>query len=169
MKKILGLVLVVTCSACAAFDSDSKTLSSVTPAGMPSVAAGANQFEGFYSGKTKQVANTCASADLSLQGDELQVDVLQAGDVMSVAFADGITSDGNLEDGNKVTIKVDRAGVAWLYTFSFDEATASGSIDVVESTTEGKLDEACAKYNFSLEKQKEKPASFGMTNDAAAK
>lgn len=161
MKKILGLVLIVTCSACAAFDSDSKTLSSVTPAGTPSVAAGANQFEGFYSGKVKQGSNTCESADLSVQGEELQVDVLQAGDVISVAFADGKTSDGNLEDGNKVTIKVDRSGVAWLYTFSFDEAKASGSIDVVETTIEGNLDAACAKYDFSLEKQKEKPEGFG--------
>lgn len=164
MKKIIGLVSVVAlCAACAAFDSDSKTINGFNPDGSLSGSPGANKYEGFYSGKATQTSNSCSQADLSAQGGELQVDVVQGGDTVNMQFADGQEGNGNLEDGNKVTVKVDRAGVAWLYTFNFDEAKASGNIDVVETTTEGQLDAACAKYNFELEKQKEKPDNFGHT------
>jgi len=162
----LTTIVMALClmSACAAFESDNKYATDVTPDGNIIADPDANIFSGFYVGEISQKTNTCEEADLSLLlADSIEVDVIDVGNTISVQFADEHTADGEQKD-DSVSIMFERGGeVAEVYNFEFAQSDAdgnalTGSIDVTESG------DICATFEVDL-KQGKKPKDWPNSKD----
>lgn len=152
-----SLLLVV---ACAAFDNEDKFLEDVNADGNPIISVGgpSTQWQGFYvGGASLDGENRCKSGGVIPK--EVAIDVMHTGTVVSVQFEDGTGTSGTLT-GNNVSLLVTANGQSLLYELAFNEDGARGKIHVIESTTQGQLDQACAMYKLTLARG-EKPAGFG--------
>ncbi|OGQ23682.1 MAG: hypothetical protein A3I05_06225 [Deltaproteobacteria bacterium RIFCSPLOWO2_02_FULL_44_10] len=150
---LASLLFIASCSA---FDSKSKTVSAPPPAD-PDVAA-ASAYQGFYSGEMTNETNTC-QADVVVEGP-LSIDVIQAGDVVSIQFEDATEGRGTLA-GNNATILMEEGEVSSVYNLSFNEEGAEGSLEIIETKVDGQLGDPCAKSSLKLTKG-EKPEGWGV-------
>ncbi len=150
-------------SACAAFDSGDKTVTEMTSEGKPAVSPGENKYQGFYTGKAELGDNKCKTADIA---DDVSLDILQAGEVISLMTEDNKEASANL-DGDKVSILIKKVSESRMYELSFDAEVASAVISVFESVSEGDLGEACVVAKAKLEKS-DKPEGWGEKEPAVA-
>lgn len=155
VKRFVLVLTVVGClGACAAFDEGAPLVTDVDPQGNPNVVAGSSGviYEGHYSGSKSLEKNACQKIASKLQKEEkLEFDLVQSGDKISINFADGSSAPGVLK-GNKTSIMMKQTGYTLMYMLSFSEEGVEGSMDVIESVTEGQLDAACATYKVQAEK-----------------
>lgn len=154
MRSFAVFVVFVCFAACAAFDEGAPIVTDVNPEGNPNVVAGSSgvSYEGYYVGSKALEKNACQKIGSKLQKEEkFELEIVQSGDKIGLTFEDGSSAPGVLKE-NKTTILVKQAGYSSIYMLSFSKEGVEGSIDVVESISEGQLDAACATYKVQAEK-----------------
>lgn len=154
MRRLMILVMVVLfVSGCSAFDSDNTPYEGFNERDIPfNPFLAVGPYEGVYKGSMtlEEADEACASVSEAVgEAKEMVVDVIQAGDLISVQFEDGMEENGKLYN-DKVTIV--RRGVSDVRMFNLEfmgEGVVQGKVEVFEGES---VVDPCALYSITLAK-----------------
>lgn len=157
MKKgiLVAILSVFLISACSAFDSDSSPYGGDFPNLTPPFGFGGGQYEGNYVGEVTLEENNCADLTEAVGSvSELKINVIQSGDLVSVAFEDESEVSGSLKDSKTTIIKKDVSNTN-IYHLEFSEdGTVTGNCEYIEGAPIGdQLGSHCAEYSVELAKE----------------
>lgn len=160
IRRLIVLALALTfISACSAFDKDPTPYEGFPERDIPfNPFLAVGPYEGIYDGSMalEQLNESCPSV-LEEVGQEIPVelDVIQAGEVISVEFEDGTEENGKLVE-DKVTLVKRNADDVRMFHLDFSgEGMLEGEIEVFSSSGGKAMVESCATYSVSCVKSSE--------------
>jgi hypothetical protein len=149
-------MLFASAFACSAFDHSSEPYEGFNPSEVPlNPFLSAGPYEGVYTGTMTLdgAEETCVGVEEAV-GDavEITLDVLQAGELVSVMFEDGVEENGKLVN-EKVTVVKREASDTRMYHLQFGstglDEEASGVSGTVEVFVGDEIITPCATYSLS--------------------
>jgi len=153
---IVVLIALLFVSACSAFDHSSEPYAGFNEREIPlNPFLAAGPYEGVYSGTMTldSVDESCPSVAEAV-GDvkDIKLDVLQAGELISVMFEDGVEENGRMVDTRVTVVKRD-AGDTRMYHLKFmDGGQLEGTVEVFAGED---IIEPCASYSCACHKSAE--------------
>jgi len=154
-RLIISAIALTFIASCAAFDKDGKPYDGFGPdVSPPSIVAGGGQFEGNYKGDITLTENSCEGLKEEVSSKTpLKFNILQNGDLVSIAFEDSSEASGSMKDGTATVIKRDTSSTK-IYHLEFSDKGISGDCEYIDKApVDGQLGEPCAKYSLSLTKE----------------
>jgi hypothetical protein len=156
---VIAALLFASAFACSAFDHSSEPYEGFNPSEVPlNPFLAAGPYEGVYTGTMtlESVDETCVGVAEAV-GDavEITLDVLQAGELVSIMFKDGVEENGKLVN-DKVTVVKREASDTRMYHLQFGstglDEEASGVSGTVEVFVGDEIITPCAKYSCNCHK-----------------
>lgn len=153
IRIFVTVVAMVLVAACAAFDNDSKPYDGFSPDVVAPVGGG-GQFQGNYKGEITLTKNGCENLAEEVDSKTpLTLNVIQNGELVSVAFEDESEASGDLE-GSKTTIVKRDVSNTKIFDLEFTDSGITGVCEYIDGApTAGQLGEPCAQYSVSLTKE----------------
>ena len=168
-RLLVVLFAILMIGGCDAFDSDNTPYVGFDPDIIPAFPGGkAGVHSGFYTGTLVLDTNGCVGvADEVGTSTDFSVDVIHVDNYLNLTFEDGSVAAGELVGDGAIFMQKDGSTEDVYYlTFSDEEETVSGSLEVIEPNADGQYSDPCATYSITLE-EAEKPEGFGGTGAVA--
>lgn len=154
----------ITClCGCAAFDSDNTPYVGFDPDIVPVIPGGvAGIHSGFYTGTITLDSNTCAGLEEEVGTvTNFAVDVVHVDNYINMTFEDGTVAAGELVGDGAIFMQKDGSTEEVYYlSFSDEDETVSGSLEMIEPNESGQYGDPCAVYTVMME-EGERPENFG--------
>ncbi len=147
---VIALALV---SACAAFDDNGTPYEGFGPDVVAPYSNG-GEFQGTYKGQITLTENSCANlAEEVGAKEDLTLDVIQSGELVSIAFEDSSESSGNIKDGKTVIVKREVSSTK-IFDIEFTDTGMAGVCEYIDGApVAGQLGATCAKYSIEMTKE----------------
>lgn len=162
-RLLVVLFAIFMIGGCAAFDSDNTPYVGFDPDIVPVIPGGvAGIHSGFYTGTVTLDSNECVGLMEEVgTSTDFAVDVVHVDNYINMTFEDGSVTAGELVGDGAIFMQKDGSTENVYYlTFSDEDETITGSLEVIEPNESGQYGDPCATYTITME-EGERPENFG--------